>query len=430
VIQLLSLIGFLAATALCVMGLEYVLVFLYPELIIRGDISPYLVLFLRKLALPARAGGPLLYWLFFLFLSLDPTMSKRGKWGDKQSISKDLISVLCFGLSWLGLFSIGGIAPNESLLILYPLLVLVILIAGPFCAKALALRPARWGIANPKRRQRSKFGFFFRISRGWINIADPFRGILVIGAAGSGKSYSLAEPILYQAAKQSYCGILYDFKFPVLTETAYTAYHHSPKNITFYVLNFMDLTRSHRVNPLKPENLPLMAYAEEYAQTIMSNLMPETIEKKDFWIRSATAILTATIWHIKRYHPTFCTLPHIVALICNKHFEKLLPRLEADPETQGLIASFATALEKDANKQLAGILASVQIALSRIHTPQIAWVISGNDFNLDLNDPKDLKFLSIGSDASLSESLAPVISSFISAALKKLNKPGQHHSLA
>ena len=197
-----------------------------------------------------------------------------------------------------------------------------------------------------------------------------------------------------------------------------------------YVVNFLDLSQSHRINPLRPDNMPVMAYAEEFAQAILSNLMPETTQKKDFWTRSAQALLTATIWYLKKHHPNRCTLPHAIALLCSPDYEKLVSLLSEDPETASLVASLKVAIDKGADNQLAGVLASIQITLARIHSPEIAWVLSGDDIDLQLNDPADPKFLCLGTSPSLADSFAPVISLIITAALKRMNTPGMLPSLA
>ncbi len=77
----------------------------------------------------------------------------------------------------------------------------------------------------------------------WVNIVSPFRGVLVVGGAGSGKSYSVAEPIIAQAAQKGYCGIIYDFKFPTLTNFAYEQYARASSGVGFWVVNFEDLKR-------------------------------------------------------------------------------------------------------------------------------------------------------------------------------------------
>jgi hypothetical protein len=49
-----------------------------------------------------------------------------------------------------------------------------------------------------------------------IVIGNPFRGIFVLGAAGSGKSESIAVPLLSEFIRNGFSGLVYDFKFPTL----------------------------------------------------------------------------------------------------------------------------------------------------------------------------------------------------------------------
>ncbi len=92
--------------------------------------------------------------------------------------------------------------------------------------------------------------------------------------------------------------------------TLYSQYAQSDHPITFWVVNFQDLTRSHRVNPLDPKYIPTPAHASEYAPAIINNLMPESIAKPDFWTRSAQALLsTATIWYLSRHYQPIAVFP-------------------------------------------------------------------------------------------------------------------------
>ncbi len=74
-------------------------------------------------------------------------------------------------------------------------------------------------------------------------------------------------------------------------------------------------------------------------------------------------------------------------------------------------------------------MATLQNSLAGINTPEIFWVLSGDDLTLDLNNPQEPKFLSIGNDPGLVDTYSPVVSLIISATLKLLNRPGQHHSI-
>ena len=137
--------------------------------------------------------------------------------------------------------------------------------------------------------------------------------------------------------------------------------------------------------------------------------MPETIKKPDFWTRSATALLQASIWYFKEHYPEQCNLPNVVNFI-QQPTSKVLTALRKDELCAQLISSILTAFDNKAEGQLSGTVGTLQIALNKINTPEIAYILSGNDFSLDLNDPKDPKMLCIGNSPQMQETYSPVIS--------------------
>jgi hypothetical protein len=313
----------------------------------------------------------------------------------------------------------------------YPLSACAILTSGLWVAPYLAVKETtHFGVKNDKQKISTLYSFNYQTTHGWINVVNPFRGIFIAGGAGSGKSFSLANPTIHQAAAKGYCGLIYDFKFPVLAEEVNKALMlNGRKDMKHYIVNFFDLSRSHRLNPLKPENLSQVAYAEEYALAILNNLWPESIRKKDFWIRSANAILTAVIWFLKKYHPEYCSIPHVVNTILYKDYLHLMSMLDTDEECGDMIRSALTAIENGAENQVAGVIGTLQISIVRINTPQICWVLSGDDFDLDLNNPAEPKFLTLGNHPTLTDTFSPVISCIATVALKLMNQPGKRHSL-
>lgn len=119
----------------------------------------------------------------------------------------------------------------------------------------------------------------------WLNIVNTFRGILGIAANGAGKTVSFVEPCIEQYAFKGYAGILFDFKFPTLSNIAHL--HFGRKEVLswqgkdfelienptkFYVINFTDITRSHRINPLNPKYIKNQIYAKEFAEAIINSL--------------------------------------------------------------------------------------------------------------------------------------------------------------
>ncbi|MCF2503773.1 hypothetical protein L0663_10325 [Dyadobacter sp. CY107] len=65
----------------------------------------------------------------------------------------------------------------------------------------------------------------------------------------------------------------------------------------FYVINFENLSRSHRCNPLDPAGLLDISDAAESARTILMGLNWEWIKRQgDFFVESPINFLTAIIW--------------------------------------------------------------------------------------------------------------------------------------
>ena len=275
----------------------------------------------------------------------------------------------------------------------------------------------------------SPLGFTFNTTKGKINLDNPFRGVYIQGGAGSGKSKSLFEPIIDQMVKKSYTGILYDFKSPELTRYVYAAAARYETDVQHYFVNFREATKSHRINPLDPKYLTKTAYAFEFSKALINNLLPETVAKQDFWGRNAQSILAGLIWYMRNQHPKYCTLPHIISLLLHSDIEILLKKVNEDPVAGGMIVSLLQAIERGAEKQVAGVLSTLQNALSTLNTSDIFWILSGNDLDLNLNDPDSPKFLSIGNESSLSETYAPVISLIIAVSSKMMNMPNKQQSV-
>ncbi|MFP3598209.1 type IV secretory system conjugative DNA transfer family protein [Chryseobacterium sp. SIMBA_029] len=268
-------------------------------------------------------------------------------------------------------------------------------------------------------------GLTLQTKKRTVQIPNPFRGILVIGGPGAGKSESFAVPFIRELAQKQFSGICYDFKYPALANDIELFY--SDSNIKHYVLNFNDSLKSHRCNPLNPKYLPHSAYAREYASAITKNLMKESIKKEDFWSRSATDLLTACIWFLKKEYPKYCDLPHTLALIATNHTD-LIALLSSNSETKAMILSLATALESEANSQLAGVVGSLQGAVAQINTPEFMYIFGGEDFDLNINNPDNPIVLTVGNNPSIATTLAPLCSLVISVAAKQLNQPRKHHS--
>lgn len=111
---------------------------------------------------------------------------------------------------------------------------------------------------------------YLKTKKGTLKIANIFRGVIISGGAGSGKSVSIFYPLISQLIKKDFSGILYDFKSPELSEFAYSIF--SDKNTTkFHFLDFKNIHHSVRVNPLSPKYLNKQSIAFELATTLINN---------------------------------------------------------------------------------------------------------------------------------------------------------------
>jgi hypothetical protein len=268
-----------------------------------------------------------------------------------------------------------------------------------------------------------------KLRRSWINIINPFRGLLVMGTPGSGKSYFIIQHIIKQHIQKGFSMFVYDYKFPDLTTIAYNQFllHKKvyPVPPSFYTINFDDLARSHRCNPLAPETLLDITDAAESSRTIMLGLNREWIKKGgDFFVESPINFVTALIWYLRRYKEgKFCTLPHVIEL-AQVGYDKLFSILRTEPEIEVLVNPFVSAYLNGAMEQLEGQIASAKISLSRLSSPSLYWVLSGSDFTLDINNPKEPKIVSMGSNPQKTATYGAVLSLYTTALTRMVNRKG------
>ena len=249
----------------------------------------------------------------------------------------------------------------------------------------------------------TRFYYKKKWNNGWINVVNPFRASLVLGTPGSGKSYAVVNSYIKQQIEKGFALYCYDYKFPDLSEIAYNhllnhlyGYKVKPK---FYVINFDDPRKSHRCNPINASFMSDIADAYEASYTIMLNLNRSWISKQgDFFVESPIILLAAIIWYLRIYQGgKYCTFPHAIELL-NKKYADVFTILRSYPELENYLSPFVDAWESDAQEQLQGQIASAKIPLSRMISPALYWVMTGDDFSLDINNPKEPKILVVGNN--------------------------------
>lgn len=152
-----------------------------------------------------------------------------------------------------------------------------------------------------------------KLHKGWINITNPFRGTIVLGTPGSGKSFGIIDPFIRQHAAKGFTMMVYDYKFPTLAKNLFYQYQKNKKKGTlpagckFHVVNFADVEYSNRINPIQRKYIPDLAAASETAATLLAALNKGGGEKKGgseaFFTNSAENFLASIIYFFINYHP-------------------------------------------------------------------------------------------------------------------------------
>ena len=278
-----------------------------------------------------------------------------------------------------------------------------------------------------------------KIRNGWINFVNLFRALLIIGTPGSGKSFALIEEIIEQFINKSFTLLIYDFKFDTLSRIAYNYWLRKKEDLEknnpellhlipeFYTVSFDDPEKSHRNNPINPYLMKSQIDVADAATIIMKNLNREWIKQNDFFSRSAISFVSGLIWYLKKKAEetgtNICTLPHVI-ILSTVNIEYLLDIILRDMEVRSLMIPFKDALEREASQQLSGQTASAQISLSMLTTKEIFYIMTGNDFQLDINSKSKPKIVCIQNNPDRSEVYSAPIGLIINKTLQVVNKPG------
>jgi hypothetical protein len=259
-----------------------------------------------------------------------------------------------------------------------------------------------------------------------INLVDIMRGTLVMGKPGSGKTRYIFRPLILQSLERGMAVFVYDLKYDDLTRFTWEKLQRiKGRGAAFFAMNFDDLSRSHRCNPLDPSGMRDISDAAELARTILLALNKQWVHRRgDFFVESAVNFVTANIWFLRCYeNGRYCTLPHLIELI-QTEYDRLFSILLSYPEIESLINSFASAYKNGTMEQLQGQIDSARVPLNALVSPKLYYLLSANDFSLDINNADDPKVICIASNPEKEHIYGAVVSLIISRMLKVVNRKG------
>lgn len=276
------------------------------------------------------------------------------------------------------------------------------------------------------------FHYQKKTHNGWINL-NPFRGTMVIGTPGSGKSFGVINPAIRQMVAKGFSLCIYDFKFPDLSQIAY--YHYLLKKSNdegyqhqFNIINLNEVEGSKRVNPFKKEYIRTLAEAQEMAEAMVSALQKGGASagggSEQFFTQSAINFLSSCIYFFATYeNGKFSTLPHLLAFM-NKSYEEIFETLFTHEELTSLLSPFKTAYDNKAFDQLEGQVGTLKIFLSRLATKESFWVFSGDEVELKITNSENPSIMILASNPGTQDINSALYSSVLNRTLTLINNKG------
>lgn len=271
-----------------------------------------------------------------------------------------------------------------------------------------------------------------RVYDGFIGITSAFRGTIVAGVPGSGKSFGLITPILRSMMKDHGFAIcLYDFKFPDLAKVAYHQFLSAKakggyQGFSFHVLNLDDPEKSCRINPWKKEYVTTLADAAETAEGFVQALKKgdESGGSDQFFTQSAVNFLACCIYFFSKYEGgKYSSFPHVMSFL-NRSYEEIFDTLTTNPELSSLLSIFMSSYRLRAFDQLEGQIGTLKIFMSRLASKESYWIFSGDDFELKISDKKHPSILILANDPLTQSTNAACYSMVMNRLTRLINSKG------
>ncbi len=264
-----------------------------------------------------------------------------------------------------------------------------------------------------------KYQVSFATDKGNFQLDNIKRGASVIGSAGSGKTESVVYGFLKHFRKESFCGIIHDYKDFELTEMAYPLFKNG--NISFKIISFDRII--HRVNPIAPRYLENEESVNEVSRVLIENLLEQresgTSGTTKFFNDAAEGLIGGLIWKLKTDYPKFCTLPHLIAVYQYLNTESLIKFLETNTTSRAMADAFISG--KDSERQTAGVKSTLANALKRISTQRIFMALSADEVPLNINSEDNPVVISIVNNPKFETSYSPVIATIIHTITKQMS---------
>jgi type IV secretory pathway TraG/TraD family ATPase VirD4 len=255
-------------------------------------------------------------------------------------------------------------------------------------------------------------------------IENVFEGILVTGAAGSGKTQSVIYQILQHYAKYNFSGIIYDYKDFELTELAYPIFKKTNLNFACFCLH--DPARSIQINPIAPRYIENEDDLMDFFEVLYDNIIGNKQKDHPFFRSATLSAVSALAWKLKEDDPLHCNLPFLVALFSQKTTKEISELISSNLRARTLGNIFIDAL--NSIETSTNIKASIGAFLRFFLSPEKFFCLSKDKLSLEINNPSSPTVLCFINKPSQQKAYAPILSALVGVTLKQISKKEKNPS--
>ena len=270
-----------------------------------------------------------------------------------------------------------------------------------------------------KTKKKIRTNSFYLSGNRNYTIDNLNRGLIAIGGAGSGKTYSMIKPLLGYCIKHKGC-LTFDPKGELSPLINNLAEKNKKKIINFSLDNNYD-----SLNPLSlcNDKSDVIEFSSYFLSGIVG--IPKNDNAKYFF-NAAKSVLTGVIIYFKNTNSRYATIPHIIALFLTASGEDILKLLSSDPEARR--ASMILSSVKKDPRLMGNIISTFTAFFSSLDTPTIFSNLVSEESITMPNDPKEPSVINLIFNLQKRDLYTPIYSSIVGLILKKMNTPNQYES--
>jgi len=255
--------------------------------------------------------------------------------------------------------------------------------------------------------------------RGGTAIIDTQKGVSVQGAAGSGKTLSVAGWLLEHFGRHNVGGIIYDYKEFEFVEMARYFYRNS--TIPLHVFSPFDPERSIQFNPISPNRIKTDEDIKIMSKCIASNLIYNDSKNGDnFFEEAAEGAITGAIYTLREVYPAYCSFTYLIAVFISKDVEELVDFIERTE--RGKIQARAFLDGAVAAKQMAAVKSTLSNAFSKLANPNIFYCLMKDSVDFSVNESENKAVFCAVNKPTYDTVYEPVLSVVIQSIILKMSE--------